>query len=223
MMHGHTLVRVTVADQGKTQARAGGSDESVYSLSSHNPKEIADILLRPGGSASTRTFRAIWARKAVGRVVKVGAGVDESLVGRRVLVLPTFEYGTWAQETVVPASRLIPVREDLDALQLAMMPVTAATAYALLHDYVAGASLRMLLEGTGDPARSPSWSASSTRRAAWSRLPPRPVRRPSFPSPTLIYRGISLRSFYIPGWLGDTPRERLEEIYGELAELVAQA
>jgi NADPH:quinone reductase-like Zn-dependent oxidoreductase len=122
----------------------------------------------------------------------------------------------------VPASRLIPVREDLDALQLAMMPVTAATAYALLHDYVAGASLRMLLEGTGDPARSPSWSASSTRRAAWSRLPPRPVRRPSFPSPTLIYRGISLRSFYIPGWLGDTPRERLEEIYGELAELVAQ-
>ncbi|HET9737747.1 MAG TPA: alcohol dehydrogenase catalytic domain-containing protein [Solirubrobacteraceae bacterium] len=28
--------------------------------------------------------------EGVGRVVRVGAGVDQSLVGRRVLVLPTF-------------------------------------------------------------------------------------------------------------------------------------
>jgi NADPH:quinone reductase-like Zn-dependent oxidoreductase len=34
-------------------------------------------------------------------------------------------------------------------------------------------------------------------------------------------RGISLRVFYILNWLRDTPRERLAEIYGELAELVA--
>jgi NADPH:quinone reductase-like Zn-dependent oxidoreductase len=38
----------------------------------------------------------------VGRVVQVGAGVDQGLVGRRVLILPTFTYGTWAQETAVP-------------------------------------------------------------------------------------------------------------------------
>jgi NADPH:quinone reductase-like Zn-dependent oxidoreductase len=33
---------------------------------------------------------------------------------------------------------------------------------------------------------------------------------------------VSLVAFYILNWLRDTPRERLEEIYGELAELGAQ-
>jgi NADPH:quinone reductase-like Zn-dependent oxidoreductase len=49
----------------------------------------------------------------VGHVVRVGADVDEALVGR-----------------------LIPVPEEIDALQLATLPVEAATAHALLHDYV---------------------------------------------------------------------------------------
>jgi NADPH:quinone reductase-like Zn-dependent oxidoreductase len=69
--------------------------------------------------------------------MQVGANVDQELVGRRVVILPTFKHGTWAHETVVPASRLIPVPEEVDALQLAMLPVDAATAYALLHDFVA--------------------------------------------------------------------------------------
>jgi NADPH:quinone reductase-like Zn-dependent oxidoreductase len=43
---------------------------------------------------------------------------------------------------------------------------------------------------------------------------------PAIPVADLIYRGISLRSFYILGWLRDTPRERLEDIYGELAQVV---
>lgn len=37
----------------------------------------------------------------------------------------------------MPASRLIPVPEEVDTLQLATLPVEAATAFALLHDYVA--------------------------------------------------------------------------------------
>jgi NADPH:quinone reductase-like Zn-dependent oxidoreductase len=45
---------------------------------------------------------------------------------------------------------------------------------------------------------------------------------PAIPLPDLIYRGISLRSFFILSWIRDTPRERLEDIYRELAELIAQ-
>ena len=45
---------------------------------------------------------------------------------------------------------------------------------------------------------------------------------PAVPLPDLIYRGISLRAFYILSWLRDTPRERLERIYGELSELVEE-
>jgi hypothetical protein len=69
---------VTVADQGKTQARAGGSDESVYSLSSHNPKEVADILFAAGWFGVYPNVPSDLGAEGVGRVVKVGAGVDES-------------------------------------------------------------------------------------------------------------------------------------------------
>jgi NADPH:quinone reductase-like Zn-dependent oxidoreductase len=44
---------------------------------------------------------------------------------------------------------------------------------------------------------------------------------PALPLPDLIYRGVSLRGFYILNWIRDTPRPRLERVYGELGELVA--
>jgi len=189
----------------------------------------------------------------------------------------------------VPASRLIAVRDDVDALQLAMLPVNAATAYALLHDYVAlspgdwiglnlansavghyliplarragirtlavvrreaaaeqvrrrgadvvlvdgddlaerataaldGGSLRLLLEGTGDPAEVAKLVGLVEENGTVVAFSSATGQTPAVPLPDLIYRGISLRSFYILGWLRDTPRERLEEIYGGLAELVA--
>jgi NADPH:quinone reductase-like Zn-dependent oxidoreductase len=73
--------------------------------------------------------------EGTGRVVAAGAQADQSLVGRRVIVLPTFVHGTWAEEVVVPAAKVIPV-PDADPIQLAMLSVNPATAYALLHDYV---------------------------------------------------------------------------------------
>jgi NADPH:quinone reductase-like Zn-dependent oxidoreductase len=45
---------------------------------------------------------------------------------------------------------------------------------------------------------------------------------PSLPLPDLIYRGVSLRGFYILHWIRDTPRDRLERVHSELAELVTQ-
>lgn len=73
--------------------------------------------------------------EGTGRVVAAGARADQSLVGRRVIVLSTFVYGTWADELVLPAAKVIPV-PDGDPIQLAMLSVNPATAYALLHDYV---------------------------------------------------------------------------------------
>jgi NADPH:quinone reductase-like Zn-dependent oxidoreductase len=43
---------------------------------------------------------------------------------------------------------------------------------------------------------------------------------PVVPLADLIYRGLSLRSFFILRWLATTPRERLESIYTELAGTV---
>jgi NADPH:quinone reductase-like Zn-dependent oxidoreductase len=254
------------------------------------PVNNADILFAAGWFGVYPNVPSDLGAEGVGRVVRVGAGVDQTLVGRRVLVLPTFKYGTWAQETVVPASRLIPVREDVDALQLAMLPVNAATAYALLHDYVAlspgdwiglnlansavghyviplakqvgirtlavvrreaaaeqvrrlgadvvlvdgddlaerataaldGASLRMLLEGTGDPAEVAKLVGLVEENGSVVAFSSATGQAPAIPLDDLIYRGVSLRSFYILNWLRDTPRGRLEDMYGELAALVAQ-
>jgi NADPH:quinone reductase-like Zn-dependent oxidoreductase len=74
--------------------------------------------------------------EGVGRVVAAGESVDPSLVGRRVVILPTYEQGTWSDEVVVPARNVVTVPEGADALQLAMLPINPATAHALLTRFV---------------------------------------------------------------------------------------
>jgi NADPH:quinone reductase-like Zn-dependent oxidoreductase len=74
--------------------------------------------------------------EGVGRVIEAGADADRSLVGRRVVILPTYEQGTWADRIVVAARNVVPVGDDGDARQLAMLAVNPATAYLLLNRYV---------------------------------------------------------------------------------------
>ncbi|MBP2706123.1 zinc-dependent alcohol dehydrogenase family protein [Microbispora sp. RL4-1S] len=101
------------------------------------PVNNADLLFTMGWfSAQPRLPQPLGA-EGVGRVIRAGEDVDQTLVGRRVLILPTFVQGTWTDQVVVPASTVVPlpVTNQADALQLAMLPVNPATAYALLHDY----------------------------------------------------------------------------------------
>lgn len=225
--------------------------------------------------------------EGVGCVLQTGSAVDPSLVGRRVLVLPTFVQGTWADQVVVHAHNVVPVSERADSLQLAMLAVNPATAYSLLHDFVtfrpgdwigltlansgvgqfvialarragirtlaivrradaarkvrrlgadlvvidggalgdrvAGAlgdaKLRVLFDGgaqdLGELARSVQDGGTVVTYAAVGGLPP------VLPLGDL-FRGVSLRAFYILGWIRDTPRSRLEQRYGELGHLVEQ-
>jgi NADPH:quinone reductase-like Zn-dependent oxidoreductase len=74
--------------------------------------------------------------EGVGRVVAAGSSADPSLVGRRVVILPTYEQGTWSDEVVVPARNVVAVPEGSDALQLAMLPINPATAHGLLTRFV---------------------------------------------------------------------------------------
>jgi NADPH:quinone reductase-like Zn-dependent oxidoreductase len=74
--------------------------------------------------------------EGVGRVVAAGSSADPSLVGRRVVILPTYEQGTWSDEVVVPARNVVAVPEGPDALQLAMLAINPATAHGLLTRFV---------------------------------------------------------------------------------------
>jgi NADPH:quinone reductase-like Zn-dependent oxidoreductase len=252
------------------------------------PVNNADLLFAAGWFGVYPHVPNAMGAEGVGRVTKAGRGVSSSLVGRRVVILPNFVHGTWADQVVVPADNVVAVTEKADPLQLAMLPVNPATAYALLHDYadlrpgdwigmnmansavgqyviplakraginvlavvrreetvqqvrdlgaalvvtegddlgeragkaLEGRQLRLLLDGVGSPgqleALVPSVEAGGTVVAFSSATGQSPV----LPLADLIYRGISLRSFFILNWIRDTPRAELERVYGELAELV---
>src|SRR6202022_4638275 len=74
--------------------------------------------------------------EGVGRVVTTGSKVDVALQGKRVLIIPTYEQGTWADQVVVPVRNIVPMRDEADPLQLSMIGINPATAYLLLNRYV---------------------------------------------------------------------------------------
>ena len=74
--------------------------------------------------------------EGVGRIIQTGSKVDVALRGKRVLILPTLEQGTWADQVVVPVRNLVPMSDEADPLQLAMIGINPATAYLLLNRYV---------------------------------------------------------------------------------------
>src|SRR5260370_25377288 len=90
--------------------------------------------MRGGGRYGVRTTLAFsLGSEGVGRVAKVGSKVDVALQGKRVLILPTYEQGTWADQVVVPVRNIVPVSDEADPLQLSMIGINPATAYLLLN------------------------------------------------------------------------------------------
>jgi NADPH:quinone reductase-like Zn-dependent oxidoreductase len=71
--------------------------------------------------------------EGVGRVVEVGPGASQDLAGRRVVILPTYEHGTWADQVVVAGHNVVAVSDHADALQLAMVGVNPLTSLLLLR------------------------------------------------------------------------------------------
>src|SRR4029079_686094 len=74
--------------------------------------------------------------EGIGRVAKIGSNVDVALQGKRVLIIPTYEQGTWADQVVAPARNIVPMSDEADPLQLSMIGINPVTAYLLLNRYV---------------------------------------------------------------------------------------
>ena len=68
--------------------------------------------------------------------IQGGSKVDTALLGKRVVIVPNYEQGTWSDKVVVPVRNTVPVADKADPLQLAMIGINPATAYLLLHRYV---------------------------------------------------------------------------------------
>jgi NADPH:quinone reductase-like Zn-dependent oxidoreductase len=100
------------------------------------PLNPSDFLFVRGMYGVRPAFPSPVGAEGVGRVAKIGSKVDVGLQGKRVLILPTYEQGTWADQVVVPERNLVPMSDEADPLQLSMIGINPATAYLLLNRYV---------------------------------------------------------------------------------------
>ena len=98
------------------------------------PINPSDLLTLTGDYGVLPDLPAVGGNEGVGRVAKVGSGVDQPAVGQIVL-LPTGS-GTWASHLIAAASELIALPGQADPQQLAMLTINPPTASLLLSDFV---------------------------------------------------------------------------------------
>src|SRR6267142_2296724 len=109
-----------------------GQDEVLISMEAA-PLNPSDFLFVRGMYGVRPAFPSPVGAEGVGRVTKTGPKVDVALQGKRVLILPTYEQGTWSDQVVVAVRNIVPVSDEADPVQLSMIGVNPATAYLLLN------------------------------------------------------------------------------------------
>jgi len=100
------------------------------------PLNPLDFLFVRGIYGIRPAFPSSLGAEGVGRVAQTGSKIKVTLRGKRVLILPTYEQGTWADQVVVPVRNIVPMNDEADPLQLSMIGINPATAYLLLNRYV---------------------------------------------------------------------------------------
>jgi NADPH:quinone reductase-like Zn-dependent oxidoreductase len=112
-----------------------GPEDALISMEAA-PLNPSDFLLVRGLYGIRPALPFAVGAEGVGRVIQTGSKVDAALQGKRVMILPTYEQGTWADRVVVPVRNIVPMSEEADPLQLSMIGINPATAYLLLNRYV---------------------------------------------------------------------------------------
>ncbi|MDO8276650.1 MAG: zinc-dependent alcohol dehydrogenase family protein [Burkholderiaceae bacterium] len=122
-------------------------------------KAAADFPLQPIGA------------EGGGRVLATGPDVHDLKPGQRVVLLSR---KNWVEQALVPRSDVVPVRQDLDRLQQAMLKVNPCSAHLLLHS-----------EGVLSPG---AWLIQSGANSALGRMVIRMARREGFRSVNVVRR-----------------------------------
>jgi trans-2-enoyl-CoA reductase len=120
--------RVVQVDEVAVGAAAAGEVRVRMLWAPINP---ADLNMLEGKYGEARPLPDVPGNEGCGRVVSVGDGVDESWVGRLVLVdrMAWREEGNWSIES------LIAVPAGIDARRACVLRVNAPTAWCLLHSF----------------------------------------------------------------------------------------
>ena len=97
------------------------------------PINPADLLMIQGLYPGVSEFPSRLGIEGIGRVARIGNGVDGLKFGDRVISLARTN---WAERVSLSAAQVVPVPKTVDALQLAMLKANPATAHLMLRDYV---------------------------------------------------------------------------------------
>ncbi len=97
------------------------------------PINPSDVLTLTGQYGMLPPLPAVGGSEGVGRVIEVGPDVQQMAVGQTVL-LPVGS-GTWSTHMAVPADKLIPLPNEADPQQLAMITVNPPTASLMLSEF----------------------------------------------------------------------------------------
>lgn len=98
------------------------------------PINPSDILTLTGEYGILPPLPAVGGNEGVGRVLQLGEGVAAPAVGQTVL-LPIGS-GTWCTQMTAAADELMPLPDEADPQQLAMMSINPPTASLLLSEFV---------------------------------------------------------------------------------------
>jgi len=98
------------------------------------PINPSDVLTLTGEYGMLPPLPAIGGNEGVGRVIELAPDASGPAVGQTVL-LP-IGIGTWASEMSADAAKLVPLPNDADPQQLAMLTVNPPTAALMLSEYV---------------------------------------------------------------------------------------
>ena len=98
------------------------------------PINPSDILTLTGHYGILPPLPAVGGNEGVGRVIELGPEVRHPAIGQRVL-LPQGK-GSWTTHMVGQASDLIPLPDNVDVQQLAMISVNPPTASLMLSEFV---------------------------------------------------------------------------------------
>jgi mitochondrial enoyl-[acyl-carrier protein] reductase / trans-2-enoyl-CoA reductase len=97
------------------------------------PINPSDVLTLTGQYGILPPLPAVGGSEGVGRVVALGPDTEGPAVGQTVLLPPGS--GTWATHLVANAASLVPLPNQADPQQLAMLTVNPPTAALLLSDF----------------------------------------------------------------------------------------
>jgi trans-2-enoyl-CoA reductase len=146
--------------------------------------------------------------EGVGRVLAVGPDEDESLVGARVLLLPTYRHGTWATHLIAATTDIVVVPDDIDTVQLAMVGINPITALLLLRNY-------------GDPSMDDRWIGQTAGNSAVGEYLIKLARRFGWKTVSVVRREAAAEQ--VRSWAGDRVVIDDENLESNLAQALSGA